>query len=297
MSSASPPPSGRPPHDLDERLLDLLSRDQTGAPRPPGRPGQAPPTLADILLPETTERERQLQDFARTLHRLTPRVWVTRALIAFNVLVFVAMAVAGADLRAPTSEILVRWGANYGPLVADGQWWRVLTAAFIHVGLLHIAINMWALASCGRALELLLGNVGFLLLYLVSAVAGNLAGLAWNPAILSAGASGAIFGVFGGLLGFALPRGDSIPPDLLRQLRNSGGTVIVINLIISFGVPNIDISAHIGGLVAGFLCGLLLSQPVVPAARAGRVRRNILVAVVATTALLAAAVAVHRHLA
>jgi rhomboid protease GluP len=121
-------------------------------------------------------------------------------------------------------------------------------------------------------------------LYLVSGVAGSLASLAWHPHIVSAGASGAIFGVFGALFGFILFRRDSIPAKVLKQLQSNTGSMIAINLLYSLSAQ-IDMAAHVGGLVAGLACGLALSQPVTSAARRGRIWRNALVAVVGAAAL------------
>ena len=139
-------------------------------------------------------------------------------------------------LFSPRGETLVAWGANYGPLTLDGQWWRLLTCTFVHIGIIHIGLNMWVLWDIGQLVERLTGNVGFLLLYLLSGLFGSLASVYWNPEVLSAGASGAVFGAFGGLMGFVLLRGDSIPKSILGPLRNSGTSFLFYNLIFGFSI-------------------------------------------------------------
>ena len=216
----------------------------------------------------------------------TPRVFVTPALVWANVAVLALMVLWGANLLMPDSDVLVNWGANYGPRTLAGQWWRLLTCAFLHIGVIHLAFNMWALSAVGRMVERLVGNAGFAILYLVSGLAGSVASVAWNPHVLSAGASGAVFGVFGALLGFILRRRDTIPPVVFRELRNSTLACLGYNLLFSFSVPAIDKAAHLGGLVAGFLCGLVMSQPLELATPMRRSIRNLAAAFVGAVALL-----------
>jgi rhomboid protease GluP len=127
--------------------------------------------------------------------------------------------------------------------------------------------------------ERLVGNVGFLLLYTVSGLVGSTARLYWDLDIISAGASGAVFGVWGALLGFLIWRRDSVPAEVLVSLRNSGVSFLGYNLVFGLFVQGIDHAAHLGGLAAGILCGLTLSQPLTGEARLGRPFRNALVAV------------------
>ena len=138
---------------------------------------------------------------------------VTQAIFGINVAVFIAMTLAGVSmLDNPSGPDLVRWGANFGPLTVSGQWWRLLTCVFIHGGLLHIGFNMWCLWSLGRLAESVYGHWTFAVVYLITGLAASLASLIWNPAILSVGASGAIFGIAGALIAsfylgeFSLPR-------------------------------------------------------------------------------------------
>lgn len=220
--------------------------------------------------------QKRASDFARLLHELTPRVYVTPVLIGINAVVFVLMVIFGVSPISPTVADLILWGADFGPRTIGGEWWRLLTSMFLHIGLIHIGFNMWVLYAAGPLVERMVGNVGFLLMYLVAGLCGGLASLSWNPMMVSAGASGAIFGVYGCLLGLVLRSDGSIPTPILFQLRSSGMAFLGYNLVFGMMVPHIDMAAHLGGLAGGFLCGLVLSQPFTPAAWYGRVWRNLL---------------------
>src|SRR5262245_31187047 len=137
----------------------------------------------------------RVEGFHRALRTGTPRVYVTAALIGLNVAVFAAMLLDGVHPLSPTPLDLIDWVADFGPLTTHGQWWRLLTATFLHIGFFHLMFNMWALSAFGPLVERQVGNVGFLVLYLVAGLVGSVASLWWNPLLVSAGASGAIFGV------------------------------------------------------------------------------------------------------
>lgn len=226
--------------------------------------------------------------FWQRLFQITPRVLVTPVIVVINAVIFVLMTLDSGALLLPPTETLLDWGANYGPATLDGQWWRLLTCTFVHIGIIHIGLNMWVLWNIGQLVERLAGNAGFLILYLLSGLFGSLASVYWNPAVLSAGASGAVFGAFGGLMGFVLLRGDSIPKGVLGALRNSGLTFLFYNLIFGFSIPGIDMAAHLGGLASGFACGLLLSQPLDRVSSTTRTARNGVLLVVGLAALLLA---------
>lgn len=245
---------------------------------PPENTSENQRGFAVVGIPESPQE--RVVDFARLLHELTPRVYVTPVLIGINAVVFVLMVVFGVSPISPTVADLLLWGADFGPKTIGGEWWRLLTSMFLHIGLIHIGFNMWVLYAAGPLVERMVGNVGFLLMYLVAGLCGGLASLSWNPVIVSAGASGAIFGIYGCLLGLVLRGQGSIPPQILAQLRSSGMGFLFYNLIFGMMVPNIDMSAHLGGLAGGFLCGLVLSQPFTPAAWSGRFWRNLLLTVV-----------------
>jgi rhomboid protease GluP len=221
-----------------------------------------------------SEAAVRLAQFRRALFTSTPRVFVTHALIAINCAVFAAMICTGVSLLTPNVKDLVRWGANYGPLTIGGEWWRLLTAAFLHSGIIHIGLNMVILYNVGVLVERLLGNVGFLVMYLVSAVLASLASLLIHPSTVSVGASGAVFGVVGALGGFLLRQRTSIPREVLQPLGKNVLVFIVLNLAFSLAVPRIDMSAHVGGLIAGFLCGLVQARPLTQPSATDRTIRN-----------------------
>lgn len=230
-----------------------------------------------------------VKNFQQDLARFTPRLVGTPLLVIANVLVFLVMVARGVNAFSPTVQSLVDWGADYGPKTMSGQWWRLVTCMFLHCGILHLVFNMWVLWDLGRLVERLVGNVGFLVLYFVSGIAGSLASLAWNPTIVSAGASGAVFGVAGALVGLLSFRRDAVPAPVLKHLRSSMGVFLLYNVVYGLRASGIDMAAHIGGLLAGFLCGLVLSQPLSAEALSRRRRRNIALIAMGAIALPLAA--------
>jgi rhomboid protease GluP len=197
----------------------------------------------------------------------TPRVslkqWfqcATIVLIALNVLAFVIMVMQGVSAFSPTANSVLKWGADYGPLTLNGQWWRMVASTFLHFGLIHLLFNMFVLFNIGLFIESLAGHSLFVALYLVCGLGGSAASLAWHPSTVSAGASGAIFGLYGALLGYLLRHRGSIPADSLASLRKGAFTFIGYNLL--FGLrPGVDMAAHLGGLATGFMLGVFLIQP------------------------------------
>jgi rhomboid protease GluP len=222
---------------------------------------------------------------------LAPRAFVTPTIVAVNVAVFLAMIASGASPLSPDVATMLDWGANYGPWTTDGQWWRLLSSTFVHGGILHLAINMWVLWVAGRLVERLLGNIGFAILYILSGLIGSLASLAWNPSSVTVGASGAVFGVVGALVGFLVIHHRALPPEWVRSLRASLGSFLLYNLAFGLVVPGISMAAHVGGLVAGVLCGLALSGPAAQHAAGRRWWRNAAVLVVGSIAVVAGAMA------
>jgi rhomboid protease GluP len=236
-----------------------------------------PPSEAPAAAPETDPSMRLVGEM---LARATPRIFVTQAILALNTLVFVAMVVTGVSVMEPTVDDLLKWGADFGPsTLLEGQPWRVLTCAFVHIGLVHFAVNMWSLWVIGRFCERLYGNVTFALIYLLSAVGGSLASLAWNPLVVSAGASGALFGIDGAMLAFLYLRPSGIPPEVLKSLRNEVVRIIGINLVIGLGME-FDNAAHVGGLVTGALAGALVARDLRETEPAGVLRLARLLGVV-----------------
>jgi len=229
--------------------------------------------MSDEIIPSAPSTdETPAVPFQVEIFRATPKVFVTPAIIAINLAVFVAMLIKGVSLMEPTTDALLQWGANFGPLVTHGQWWRLFTAMFLHIGLIHILMNMYVLYVSGPFVERLFGNLGFTVLYLLAGVFGSLVSVAWHPFTVSAGASGAIFGVYGGLFAFLLMQRNAIPRPLLVSLFRNGAIFLGVNLVYGVSQAHVDMSAHLGGFVFGFVFGCALAQPFAasPAARLAR---------------------------
>jgi rhomboid protease GluP len=190
---------------------------------------------------------------------VAPGFPVTNVLLGLNIAVYLLMAFSGVSPFRPDPEQLVRWGADYGPLTLTTQPWRLLTAAFVHGGLLHIATNMWCLWNLGRLAENIFGRISFLLVYLFTGISASLLSVLLHPERVSVGASGAIFGVAGALI-TALYLGKlPIPREHLKMTLNSLLFFAVVNIGIGASLPMIDNTGHVGGLVSGLLIGALLA--------------------------------------
>lgn len=230
--------------------------------------------------------------FHRALHEQTPRVYWTPVILAANVAVFAAMVLFGhVNVMSPAADSLVRWGANFAPKTVNGEWWRIFSSMFVHVGIVHLLFNMWVLAQAGPLVERLFGNTAFLILYVLSGLAGSLATLARSSLVVSAGASGAIFGVYGALLGFLALRRHTLPVQITRGLGGSAVFFVGFNVFYGITQKGIDLAAHGGGLVAGLLCGLALSWLLTSGGRASRAARIGLVGVCGLGLVLAGALA------
>jgi rhomboid protease GluP len=229
--------------------------------------------------------QRQFPDYERERSRPNSRergwnILVTPGtylLLGINCAVYLWMVLRGVSPREPTPRDLIHFGAAQASLILHGQWYRLVTATFVHVGLLHISTNMWCLWNLGLLGEPLLGPFGLVAVYLLTGVAGNLLSLAVNVAIrdnaVGAGASGAVFGLAGILIVLLSNRRLPIPWPELKRLRKSVIWFAAINLLIGgstlfLPVIRIDNFAHLGG----FLSGLALGVPLVPRMTAGRTR-------------------------
>lgn len=247
------------------------------------------------LLPATRDPETQdAFDFNAKLRALpAPESIfgrVTLLLIGVNLAVFVAMGFAGAGwIKAETLQPYIVFGASHGAPVAEGQWWRLLTCMFLHYGIVHLALNMWALFHVGRLLERLLGRGLFTLVYFGSGLAGSFASVYWNgDRVWSVGASGAVFGVFGATLGYLLREKQTIPRGVLRAQAQSAIFFAGYNVLFGFIVRGIDNAAHIGGFLGGLILGWLCAMPLDPALRAARFRRGLRVGLATIATLLVA---------
>jgi rhomboid protease GluP len=200
-----------------------------------------------------------------------------------NCLVFLAMTFSGVKPVDPEPLQLLHWGAdNAGAVLLNGEWWRIITAMFVHVGILHLATNMWCLWNLGLLAEPLIGSAGVFAVYILTGAAGNLLSTLVNwiwplrdpsGAIafpVGAGASGAVFGIAGALIVLLKSQRLPVPPAELKRLRKSVIYFAAINLVIGFSISGgtrllgtgimIDNMAHLGG----FSCGLLFAMPMIP---------------------------------
>ena len=261
------------------------------APEGAGEPSELAEIVAPAAVAPETRRGRQSWAAAPA----------TYTLLAVNCGVFLLMVLNGVSPVSPRAGQLLHWGADYGAFVLVlGQWWRLVTAAFVHIGLLHLGTNMWCLWNLGLLGEPLLGASGLFAAYLLTGYAGNLLSIATHPglaangsdAAIGAGASGAIFGLAGVLIVLLNSRYLPLPEAERKALRKSVIWFAVLNFVLGFGVDlggfsmQVDNTAHLGG----FFSGLLLALPLVPriGAPSGlfRLRRNLAVAGLALLLLL-----------
>ena len=247
------------------------------------------PAPVGLRCPEHSGKPQGVRKVTRAVERSVSGVGsrrvnaVTIALVAINVAVYLAELATGGTVNG-TGNWIYEHGALFasgtfgfgGPAmgVAHGEWWRLLTAAFLHYGPLHLAMNMYGLFLAGSLLEQVIGRWRFLLLYVASGVAGSAGALVLTPNAATAGASGAIFGVFGAL--FVLER--------QRHIATGGqiAGLIVLNLVFTFAVSGISVGGHIGGLVGGVALMWLLLE----------FRRSAAASVAAGAALIAISVVV-----
>ncbi len=223
--------------------------------------------------------------FVERLRRTAPGLPVTKAIIGLNVLIYGAMLLAAGQYGgrrggAPSLvevviggfplDQLAAWGGN-APNLADGPAtsWRLLTAAFLHGNLVHIAMNLLVLRQIGDTAERLFGSLNYTFVYFLSALGGSIASLGWHgltaPGAISVGASGAVFGVMGATLGFALARRDAVPRQVYQQLIRSGLFFTIVNVALGLSMAVVDNACHLGGLAVGVLTGAALSRELPPA--------------------------------
>jgi membrane associated rhomboid family serine protease/Flp pilus assembly protein TadD len=211
------------------------------------------------------------QEVMRTpwTQRAQSTVSLTQILFGANIAVFLAMALASGTIASDfRGQVAVSYGANYGPYTLSGQWWRIFTYMFLHGGIWHIVFNMWCLWDLGALCEQLYGRWMYLCIYLITGIAGGLASVAWNPGVLSVGASGAIFGLAGALAASFYLGEFSIPRFAIQGTLRSLAFFIGFNVLFGIGynvfmggnVGGIDNACHAGGLVSGAILGALIAK-------------------------------------
>jgi rhomboid protease GluP len=223
--------------------------------------------------------------------RRESNVTLAHVLVGANVMVFVAMVLAsGPSLDFP-GQVMVHFGANFGPYTLSGDWWRLLTYMFLHGGLMHIAFNMWCLWDLGALCESLYGRWTFACIYLITGIAGGLASVAWNPGVLSVGASGAIFGLAGALLASFYLGEFSVPRIAIQGTLRSLLFFVGFNVLFGTMISGIDNACHFGGLISGLILGALIARV---APQHDAVLRRVGVLSVVALALAASAIGVER---
>jgi len=202
-----------------------------------------------------TEEAKQAEEINKVMKLSGSNLYATYAIIGINVIVFILMVINGAGIFTPNAFVHIDWGSNFSPLTLSGDWWRLFTCIFIHFGIIHLAMNSYALYMAGVFLEPMLGKTKYIIAYLATGIFASLASLWWHSeGINSAGASGAIFGLYGVFL--ALLFTNLIPKQMRSSLLQSIGVFVVFNLI--YGTKSgIDNAAHIGGLLSGLIIGFI----------------------------------------
>ncbi len=194
---------------------------------------------------EKTEKENK--KYEKTFS--PKKIVITPAIIAINIFIFLAMYIFGNG--STDINTLIAFGANFGPLVKNGELFRLVTAAFLHIGVIHLAVNMYSLHLIGNQIENYFGKTKYLIIYLGSAIVGSLLSVVLTDSV-SAGASGAIFGLLGSLLYF----GYHYRLYLGSVLKDRIIPIIIFNLVLGFMISGIDNAAHIGGLIGGILLSM-----------------------------------------
>jgi rhomboid protease GluP len=209
----------------------------------------------------------------------------TIVLLAINLAIFIIMVASGVSWISPQTDQVLRWGADYGPYTLSGQYWRLITSMFLHFGIIHIFGNMWCLWSLGQLAEKLIDSVSLLGLYLVTGIGASLLSLSWDPMRVSAGASGAIFGIAGALISVLYFGNLGLQPASVRKLLGYVIRFAFLNLL--FGLQgHIDNMAHLGGLVTGLAAGFFLARTFNATPEERPARRRVVLAVSAVVVIL-----------
>lgn len=219
---------------------------------------------ASPLAAQADEISRELsheKEFQEALKALAPTPWLTGLLVAINVGIWLATLGLGGGLAHSAPDKLLTWGGNAASAVQQGEWWRLLSATFLHSGLMHVTMNMIGLVAAGVSVERIYGRRLYAIIYLGAALMGSALSLHFSAQkAVSVGASGAVFGVTGALLIAVLQHRDKLPKAFSKQTSSSLGIFIIYALLQGFSKPGIDNAAHIGGLLGGCLLAWVLPE-------------------------------------
>jgi len=180
--------------------------------------------------------------------------FITPIIIDLNIFIFILMVISGVDFMSPDTKDLLRWGANFRPSTLNGEWWRLITNVFLHIGLFHLLFNMYALLYIGLLLEPYLGKLRFAAAYILTGIVASTTSLYMHETTVSAGASGAIFGMYGVFL--AMLTTNFIEKSARKAMFTSIVVFVAYNLLNGMK-GGIDNAAHVGGLISGFIIGYL----------------------------------------
>lgn len=199
------------------------------------------------------QQQAAYEELDKAMNLTGSNLYVTYAIIGLNIFVFILMILNGAGFFDPNGLVHLRWGSNFAPLTLSGDWWRLITNTFIHFGAIHLTMNMYCLYSIATYLEPMLGKQRYITAYLCAGVIASLFSIWWHTEPTnSAGASGAVFGMYGLFLAFLVT--GYIPDSIRNSLLRSIGIFVIFNL--AYGMKSgVDNAAHIGGLVSGFVMG------------------------------------------
>ena len=245
--------------------------------------GRAVAAVADpsvLAVPPRREAAAVAGDEGRESRRLfdyTSPPFVTPLLLVANLGLFMLTVKSAQSVMSIDPEVLRLLGANYAPAITAGEWWRLGVAPFVHAGLAHFLLNMLALFFAGPLTERLFGHLSFLVLYALAGLGGSVASVYWHPLAISVGASGAIFGVYGALLAFLLLARKSFPTAEHASLRNSAVVFVCSSLALGATQPEVDVAAHVGGLLVGVMVGAVLARPGASYSDGTRARQGALV--------------------
>lgn len=209
------------------------------------------PKEQDVLSQPTPTATENISGFF-SIFKPKEGYFITPILVDLNIFIFILMVLSGVSIMLPDNESLIKWGANFRPITLEGGWWRLITNCFLHIGVFHLLMNMYALLYIGLLLEPRLGKIRFISAYLLTGIIASVASLWWHDLTISAGASGAIFGMYGVFL--AMLTTNLIEKTARKALLTSIGIFVAYNLM--YGMKGgIDNAAHVGGLIGGLIIG------------------------------------------
>ncbi len=231
---------------------------------------------------------KDLVAFRELLMNATPHSFVANALVLVNIAVSIAMGISGANVVFPLLSDIIAWGGKYNYFIVNlGEWWRLVSAFFIHSGVVHLVIDMWFLWVLGNIAEKIFGNVSFFLLYVAGGLGGTIASFLANPLVVGAAASGPVLGTAGGLIAFLALGKVAVPPAYGRRIVRDIALLGIGSLVPVFFFSGMDVVVNLGGLSAGFAAGLALKRPLPAREDSGEAGRYALFSVASVTVVAA----------